>query len=155
MSETFDLRQSIEKVVQIILPLAEKKNLQLHCKIGDDISEMRGDQRRVEQILINILNNAAKYTNYGEINLNCHTDKDSIILSVVDTGIGIKPENLKIIFDAFRQVDSGITRVQEGTGLGLNITNKLVEMMGGSIHVESEWKKGSTFTVILPKIKEQ
>jgi hypothetical protein len=151
MSETFDLRQSIEKVVQIILPLAEKKNLQLHCKIGDDISEMRGDQRRVEQILINILNNAAKYTNYGEINLNCHTDKDSIILSVVDTGIGIKPENLKIIFDAFRQVDSGITRVQEGTGLGLNITNKLVEMMGGSIHVESEWKKGSTFTVILPK----
>jgi signal transduction histidine kinase len=72
----------------------------------------------------------------------------------MDTGIGIKPENLKIIFDAFRQVDSGITRVQEGTGLGLNITKKLMEMMSGSIHVESEWEKGSTFTVIFPKIKE-
>ena len=79
---------------------------------------MRGDQRRVEQILINLLSNAVKFTDEGEINLHCHTDNDSIILSVVDTGIGIKPENLKIIFDAFRQVDSGITRVQEGTGLG-------------------------------------
>jgi PAS domain S-box-containing protein len=154
MSETFDLRKSIEKAVQIILPLAEKKNLQLHYKIGDDISEMRGDQRRVEQILINLLSNAVKYTDHGEINLNCSTDNNSITMSVTDTGIGIKPENLNIIFDAFRQVDSGITRVQEGTGLGLNITNKLVEMMGGSIHVESEWEKGSTFTVIFPKIKE-
>jgi hypothetical protein len=155
MSENFDLRKSIEKAVQIVLPLADKKNLQIHANIGDNVSEMRGDQRRVEQILINLLNNAVKFTNYGEINLHCHTDKDSITLSVVDTGIGIKPENLNIIFDAFRQVDSGITRVQEGTGLGLNITHKLVEMMGGSIHVESEWKKGSTFTVILPKTKEQ
>jgi hypothetical protein len=116
---------------------------------------MHGDQRRVEQILINLLNNAVKYTDNGEINLNCHTDNNSITLSVVDTGIGIEPENMSIIFDAFRQVDTGITRVQEGTGLGLNITKKLVEMMGGSIHVKSEWGKGSTFTVILPKIKEQ
>lgn len=151
MSETFDLRKSIEKAVQIILPLAEKKNLQLHFKIRDDVSEMRGDQRRVEQILINLLSNAVKFTEEGEINLRCHTDNNSIILSAVDTGIGIKPENLNIIFDAFRQVDTGITRVQEGTGLGLNITKKLVEMMGGSIHVESVWGKGSIFTVILPK----
>jgi PAS domain S-box-containing protein len=153
-SENFDLRKSIEKAVQIILPLAEKKNLQLHFKIGDDISEMRGDQRRVEQILINLLSNAVKFTDEGAINLHCHKDNNSIILSVADTGIGIKPENLNIIFDAFRQVDSGITRVQEGTGLGLNITKKLVEMMGGYIHVESKWGKGSTFTVIFPKIKE-
>ena len=73
---------------------------------------------------------------------------------MTDTGIGIKPENLHIIFDAFRQVDSGITRVQEGTGLGLYITKKLVEMMGGSIHVESEPGKGSTFTITLPKTKD-
>jgi len=73
-------------------------------------------------------------------------------LSVTDTGIGIKPENLNIIFDAFRQVNSGITRVQEGTGLGLNITKKLVEMMGGSIHMASKLEEGSAFTVTLPKI---
>jgi PAS domain S-box-containing protein len=152
MSETLDLRKSIEKAAQIVLPLAEKKHLRLNYKIGDNISEISGDKRRVEQIMINLLSNAVKFTDKGEINLHCHTDKDSITLSVEDKGIGIKPENINIIFDAFRQVDSGIKRVQEGTGLGLNITKKLVEMMDGSIHVESEWGKGSTFTVILPKI---
>jgi signal transduction histidine kinase len=151
MSEMFGLRKSIEKAVQIILPLAYKKNLRLHFKIGDDVSEMSGDQRRVEQIMINLLSNAVKFTDNGEIIFSCDAGKDSITLSVEDTGIGIKPENLSMIFDAFRQVDTGIARVQEGTGLGLNITKKLVEMMGGSIHVESEMGKGSTFTVILPK----
>ena len=154
MSENFDLRKSIEKSVQIISPLANKKDIRLHYKIEDNIFEMRGDQRRVEQIIINLLSNAVKFTDHGEINLNCFADNDSITLSVQDTGIGIKPENINIIFDAFRQVDTGIARVQEGTGLGLNITKKLVEMMGGSIHVQSEPGKGSIFTVILPKIKE-
>ena len=82
MSEIFDLRKSIEKTVQIVSPLAEKKNLRLHFKIGDDVSEMCGDQRRVEQIIINLLSNAVKFTDKGEINLNCHTDNDSITLSV-------------------------------------------------------------------------
>ncbi|MFZ2397191.1 MAG: PAS domain S-box protein [Smithella sp.] len=152
MSEIFDLRKSIEKTLQIVSPLAEKKNLRLYSKIGDNISEIRGDQRRVEQIIINLLSNAVKFTGRGEIKLDCHADDESITLSVTDTGIGIKPENLNIIFDAFRQVNSGITRVQEGTGLGLNITKKLVEMMGGSIHMASKLEEGSAFTVTLPKI---
>ncbi|PKN38453.1 MAG: sensor histidine kinase [Deltaproteobacteria bacterium HGW-Deltaproteobacteria-2] len=151
-SETFDLRKSIDKALQIVSPLAEKKNLRLYSRIGDNISEIRGDQRRVEQIIINLLNNAVKFTDRGEIKLDCHADDKAITLSVTDTGIGIKPENLNIIFDAFRQVDCGITRVQEGTGLGLNITKKLVEMMGGSIHVASKLEEGSAFTVTLPKI---
>lgn len=156
MSEVFNLRKSIEKVVEIVMPLAGKKSIRLYSTIGDDISEIHGDQRRVEQIIINLLSNAVKFTDHGEINLHCHSGNDSIIISVADTGIGMKPENLDIIFDAFRQVDTGIARVQEGTGLGLNITKKLVEMMGGSIRVESEWGKGSAFTVILPKTgKEQ
>jgi signal transduction histidine kinase len=154
MSENFELRKSIEKAVQIILPLADKKNLLLKYAIGDNISEMRGDQRRFEQIIINLLSNAVKFTDHGEINLNCFADNDSITLSVQDTGIGIKLEDINMIFDAFRQVDTGIARAQEGTGLGLNITKKLVEMMGGSIHVQSESGKGSTFTIILPIIKE-
>lgn len=151
MSEIFDLRKSIEKTVQIMLPLAEKKNLRLNFKIGKEISELRGDQRRTEQIIINLLSNAVKFTDHGEINLNCYSDNNTIILSVEDTGIGIKPENLQIIFDAFRQVDMGIARTQEGTGLGLNLSKKLVEMMAGSIYVKSEWGKGSTFTIRLPK----
>jgi len=155
MSENFDLRGSIEKTVQIISPLADKKNILLHSRIEDNISDMRGDQRRVEQIILNLLSNAVKFTDHGEIRLNCHLDNGLVTLSVEDTGIGIKPENINIIFEAFRQVDAGTARTQEGTGLGLNITKKLIEMMGGSIHVKSEWEKGSTFTVILPVTKEQ
>ncbi|PKN53169.1 MAG: sensor histidine kinase [Deltaproteobacteria bacterium HGW-Deltaproteobacteria-13] len=150
MAEPFDLRQSIEKTVQIMLPLARKKNLDLGFRIADRISEVNGDQRRVEQIILNLLSNAVKFTERGEITLDCSADNDWITLSVTDTGIGIGPENIPIIFEAFRQVDSGIARVQEGTGLGLNITKKLVEMMGGSIHVESEFGKGSYFTIKLP-----
>ena len=155
LSENFDLRGSIEKTVKIISPLADKKNILLHSRIEDNISDMRGDQRRVEQIILNLLSNAVKFTDHGEIHLNCYLDNGFVTLSVEDTGIGIKPENINIIFEAFRQVDAGTARTQEGTGLGLNITKKLIEMMGGSIHVISEWEKGSTFTVILPITKER
>jgi len=154
-SENFDFKESIEKTVKIISPLADKKNIILRSTIEDNISDMRGDQRRVEQIILNLLSNAVKFTNRGEIHLNCHLDNGLVTLSVEDTGIGIKPENINIIFEAFRQVDAGTARTQEGTGLGLNITKKLIEMMGGSIHVKSEWGKGSTFTVILPVTKEK
>ena len=153
LSGTFSLQQSIEKVVQIVAPLADKKGLRLHFKIGDEIGEMQGDRRRVEQVIINLLTNAVKFTEQGEINLSCSTDTVSVILTVTDTGIGIKAEDIEIIFNPFRQVDTGIARVQEGTGLGLSITQKLVGMMGGAIRVESEWGKGSTFTVILPRNK--
>src|SRR5208283_2411818 len=137
MSENFDLRGSIEKTVQIISPLADKKNILLHSRIEDNISDMRGDQRRVEQIILNLLSNAVKFTDHGEIRLNCHLDNGLVTLSVEDTGIGIKPENINIIFEAFRQVDAGTARTQEGTGLGLNVTKKLIEMIGGSIYVKS------------------
>jgi len=150
MSDNFDLRKSIEKTAQIIKPLAEKKNLRLNIKIGDEISDFYGDQRRVEQIVLNLLSNAVKFTESGEINLNGRADNHCITLSVEDTGMGIKPENIAIIFKAFRQVDTGLARVQEGTGLGLNITKKLVEMMDGSVDVKSEYGKGSKFTVNLP-----
>ena len=150
-SESFDLRRSIEKSVQIVSPMANKKNLQISCNIMEDISEISGDQRRVEQIMINLLTNAVKFTEKGGISIHCRTDGPAIILSVTDTGIGIKPENQQMIFDAFRQVDAGIQRSQEGTGLGLNITKKLVELMGGSILLESQCGKGSTFIVTLPK----
>jgi len=154
MSDNFNLKESIEKTIQSVLPLAAKKNVRLYSEISDNVSEFHGDRRRIEQIMINLLSNAIKFTNKGEICLRCFSDNASIVLCVQDTGIGISEENIDIIFDAFRQVDTGITRVQEGTGLGLNITKKLVEKMGGSIRVKSEMGKGSTFTVMLPKGKE-
>ena len=155
MFDNFDLRNAIEKTVQSVSLLAARKNIRLSCDISGDVSTFYGDQRRIEQIIINLLGNAIKFTDKGDIRLRCHSDDNTIVLSVEDTGIGIKQDNMDLIFEAFRQIDTGIARVQEGTGLGLNITKKLAEKMGGSIRVKSEWGKGSTFTVILPKRKEE
>lgn len=155
MSDNFNLKESIENTMKIVSPLAAKKNVRLYSETSDNISEFHGDKRRIEQIMINLLGNAIKFTDTGDIRLRCHSDDNAIVLSVEDTGIGIKQDNMDLIFETFRQIDTGIARVQEGSGLGLNITKKLVEKMGGSIRVKSEWGKGSTFTVILPKRKEE
>lgn len=155
MSDNFNLKESIENTMKIVSPLAAKKNVRLYSETSDNISEFHGDKRRIEQIMINLLGNAIKFTDTGDIRLRCHSDDNAIVLSVEDTGIGIKQDNMDLIFETFRQIDTGIARVQEGSGLGLNITKKLVEKMGGSIRVKSEWGKDSTFTVILPKRKEE
>jgi len=147
---TFDLRRSLDKVVNLVLPMAEKKGLPIYLHMTDPINEFTGDQRRVEQILINLLNNAIKFTEMGEIRVSCSLYDSKVILLVSDTGIGIKPEDIETIFKPFRQIDAGLSRKYEGTGLGLSITRKLANMMGGEIQVKSEEGVGSTFSVILP-----
>ena len=147
---TFELRRSLDKVVHLVSPMAEKKGLPIYLHITDAIDKFTGDQRRVEQILINLLNNAIKFTEMGEIRVDCSLHDSKVILSVSDTGIGIKPEDIETIFKPFRQIDTGLSRKYEGTGLGLSITRKLVSMMGGEIHVKSQEGVGSTFSVILP-----
>ncbi len=146
----FDLRGSLDKVVHLVSPMAEKKGLPIYLQITDTIDKFTGDQRRIEQILINLLNNAIKFTEMGEIRVSCSLHDSKIILSVSDTGIGIKPEDIETIFKPFRQIDTGLSRKYEGTGLGLSITKKLVNMMGGEIDVKSKEGVGSTFSVILP-----
>ena len=164
--ERFDLRASIAKVSGIVAPLAEKKGLELHAHISDDLGQAVGDQRRMEQILLNLLNNAIKFTDRGKIELTAKLvpgGKTSgrraapldIELSVSDTGMGIKTEDQTILFEPFRQIDSGLTRSHEGTGLGLSICKKLLDMMGGTIHVQSQWGRGSTFTIHLPQPAER
>jgi signal transduction histidine kinase len=148
--DTFDLRKSLDKVVNLVSPMAEKKGLPIYLQITDTIDKFTGDQRRVEQILINLLNNAIKFTEMGEIRVSCSLHDSKVILSVSDTGIGIKPEDIETIFKPFRQIDTGLSRKYEGTGLGLSITRKLVTMMGGEIQVKSKEGVGSTFSVILP-----
>jgi len=148
--DPFDLRGSLDKVVHLVSPMAEKKGLPIYLQITDIIDKFTGDQRRIEQILINLLNNAIKFTEMGEIRVSCSLHDSKLILSVSDTGIGIKPEDIETIFKPFRQIDTGLSRKYEGTGLGLSITRKLVAMMGGEIHVKSKEGVGSTFSVILP-----
>ena len=146
----FDLRGSLKKVVNLVFPMAEKKGLPIHLHMTGTLDKFMGDQRRIEQIVINLLNNAIKFTEKGEIRVSCSLQDSKVILSVGDSGIGIKPEDVETIFKPFRQIDTGLSRKYEGTGLGLSITRKLVDMMGGEIQVKSQEGAGSTFSVILP-----
>jgi len=144
------MRQAIEEVVRTVAPLAEKKGLALLAEVGPEVDQIVSDRRRVEQILINLVNNAVKFTEKGEMRVECQVSDDRLVTRVVDTGMGIKPEDMGKLFESFRQIDSGLTRRHEGTGLGLSICKRLVEMLGGETWVESEWGVGSTFTFTLP-----
>jgi signal transduction histidine kinase len=104
----------------------------------------------VEQVLINVLNNAIKFTERGRVTLSAGTESGRVRLRVTDTGIGIKPQDLATLFQPFRQIDTGLSRQHEGTGLGLAICRRLVTLMGGDITASSEWTRGSEFTVTLP-----
>ena len=148
--EEVDLRQIIEKVEQSTRPLADSKELELYCEIASEISTIPGDSRRIEQILLNLLSNAIKFTEKGSVKIVCESDDGNVMIKVIDTGIGIKTEDTGIIFETFRQIDSGISRKYDGTGLGLPISKKLAELMGGKIRVTSIWGSGSTFSFSLP-----
>ena len=147
---SFYLTASIEKMVKLVSPLAEKKGLDLKMDVARDIGTVTTDQRRLEQIILNLLNNAVKFTEKGHVTVLCHAENGRYCLSVSDSGIGIQAEQLKNIFQPFHQIDTGLARKYEGTGLGLSICKKLVEMMGGDIAVESRWGQGSTFTIRFP-----
>jgi len=160
-SAPFDLRASIERALATVKPLADGKSLGLSSTLHPDLGEMVGDQRRVDQILLNLLNNAIKFTDRGKVTLSAELVADfqpspeapkqpTVRISVSDTGIGIKPADLGSLFQPFRQIDSGLTRQHEGTGLGLAICRRLTHLMGGQISATSEWTQGSTFTLILP-----
>ena len=146
----FDIRQSIHKAMNIVTPLADAKALPIQATVADEVSSFTGDQKRVEQIMINLLSNAIKFTEKGRVSLSCMIENGCLLLSVSDTGIGIRPEDQEKVFRPFQQVDTGLTRKYEGTGLGLPIVKKLAQQMGGEITVRSELDVGSVFTVALP-----
>lgn len=164
-AEPFDLRSSVERVVASVKPLADKKELPVTITLPTELGQMVNDRRRVEQVLINLLNNAIKFTDRGSVSLAIeHTVYPSagsatpaipaLKFTVKDTGIGIKETDLALLFQPFRQIDTGLSRLHEGTGLGLAICRRLTVLMGGDISAKSEWQKGSEFTVILPLNKE-
>ena len=148
--EPFDLQASIVKVAGIIKPQAEKKGLSLSVQLAPEIGGWMSDARRVEQVLLNLLNNAVKFTEHGAVTLTAEIAAGTLRISVADTGIGIQPEDLSQLFQPFRQVDTGLSRQHEGTGLGLAICRRLAQLLGGEIHAASDWGKGSVFTLILP-----
>jgi len=114
------------------------------------VAQITSDRRRVEQILLNLLSNAIKFTDHGGVTLAAARVAAGIRIAVSDTGAGIKSEDLNKLFQPFRQLDTGLSRQHEGTGLGLAICKRLVERLGGTISVTSEWGAGSTFQFVLP-----
>jgi PAS domain S-box-containing protein len=153
----FNLRDCLEETLKTLAPRADEKGLELLCEVASDVPEMaRGDSSRLRQVLINLIGNAIKFTREGEIALKVQTEtrggKDGIFhFTVSDTGIGIPPEKLEMIFDPFNQADASTTRKFGGTGLGLTISSRLIRMMGGEIWVNSEVGQGTQmhFTVRL------
>lgn len=127
-----------------------KKNLNIELFISENVNGICSDERRVGQIFLNLLNNAIKFTDKGNIKVICEKIDKNIVTKVIDTGIGIKKEDLSRLFKPFSQIDTGLTRNHEGTGLGLSICKKLTEKLGGTISVESEPGIGSSFIVTLP-----
>ncbi len=117
-SEPFDLRESVLKMERTVRPLAEKKGLTLTTEIGADVGLITSDQRRVEQVLLNLLSNAIKYTEQGKVTVDCRVRDGFVRTAVADTGIGIARDDLPKLFRPFHQVESGLTRRYEGTGLG-------------------------------------
>ena len=149
-SEPFDMPEAVEKVAHTLGPVAEEKGLALVVDIAPEVGRIVSDRRRVEQILINLVNNAVKFTEKGEVRITSRISDGWVVMRVADTGIGIKAEDMGELFQTFRQIDTGLSRQHEGTGLGLSIGKKLVEMLGGEIRAESEWGVGSAFTFTLP-----
>ncbi len=153
MPETFRLAEVIESAIAMITPLATSKNLKLLTpNVPPPDFEIYSDRNKVKQILINLLNNAVKFAETGQIEINTSfpPEGDEIEISVSDTGIGIKEEALNFIFDEFRQAEGTVVRDRGGVGLGLSISKKLVELLKGKIRVESEYGVGSRFTFSLP-----
>ena len=148
--EPFEIRPLLEKVARTVRPMAERKSLTFGLNIDPGVGRVCADSRRVEQVLLNLLSNALKFTDKGEMKISCILQGAYVMVSVTDTGIGIRPEDIDKLFRPFTQIHDDLARPYEGTGLGLSISKRLVMMMGGTITVESEWKKGSTFSFILP-----
>ncbi|HSW05012.1 sensor histidine kinase [Aquabacterium sp.] len=149
--EAFDLAEVLAEVCQTLQPAAQAKQLLLHDDIAPGALGMRGDRRKVYQVLLNLAHNGVKFTDHGEVVLRAHREGGEMRITVADTGIGIPFEQQPLLFEAFRQLDGSLSRRREGTGLGLYFSRRLVGLMGGSITVDSTPGRGSVFSVTLPQ----
>jgi PAS domain S-box-containing protein len=155
-TEPVDLRECVESALEIVAPRAWEKRIELGCLIDEDApAGIVGDGARLRQVLLNLLSNAVKFTERGEVVVHVDAEPTGastyrIEFAVRDTGIGIPPDRMNRLFASFSQVDASTTRRYGGTGLGLAISKRLVDLMGGTMWVESEEGVGSTFHIDLP-----
>jgi signal transduction histidine kinase len=153
----FEIDKLLIELEEWVQPLVRKNSNTLTVEAEEELGTMRADRTRVRQVLLNLLSNAAKFTQSGAIRLQVHRQsaagRDEIVFRVSDTGVGMKPEDVRKLFrESFFQADSSSTRKHEGTGLGLVICHKLCKLMGGDVTVQSTLGAGTTFTVRLPAV---
>ena len=157
LPETFPVRSAIESICQVMRGMSARKSISFAVEIDPDVTAIETDQAKFKQILYNLLSNAVKFSpNESVVSIHARRidatedHPESVSIGVTDPGIGIAPENLTLIFEEFRQVDGTLNRQYGGTGLGLSLVRKFVELQGGTLTVSSEIGKGSTFTFTLP-----
>jgi signal transduction histidine kinase/CheY-like chemotaxis protein/ligand-binding sensor domain-containing protein len=149
--ETFPLRGAIESVCQVMKGLSGKKNVTFEVDVAEGVENIESDHAKFKQILYNLLSNAVKFSKSGAtVTIRARRDGEHVAVSVIDRGIGIAPEHQAVIFDEFRQVDTTTSRTYGGTGLGLSLVKKFVELQRGSVSVTSTPGEGSEFTFTLP-----
>jgi signal transduction histidine kinase len=148
---TFDLPGALSNALTLLRERAQRHGIALSLDVDPSLGDISADERKLKQIVINLLTNAVKFTpDGGSVDLIARREPGRVVIAVRDTGIGIAPQDQAAVFEAFRQVGSDYTRKQEGTGLGLALTRRFVELHGGTIRVESGPGKGSTFTFDIP-----
>jgi PAS domain S-box-containing protein len=150
-----NVKELIDSLIVSMKPLTKGKSLKLQASKIDDSIVIRGDYSKVRRVFLNIVSNAIKFTKKGSIRISCRQTQNQVLVAVTDTGIGIRQSEKDIIFEKFRQIDYSSRREYDGIGLGLSIVKELVEMHHGEIKIDSQYGKGSTFTVIFPALKEQ
>ncbi|UCD88605.1 MAG: GAF domain-containing protein [Desulfobacterales bacterium] len=146
----YSLGELVQTVSASVEALASEKNLELRVNVPADLTIGKGDEQRIAQVLLNLLGNAIKFTEEGDVRVEVVVSNQTFLVSVSDTGLGLSEADQKRIFEEFQQVDGSSTRIKGGTGLGLAIAKRIVEMHGGRIWVESTLGKGSTFWFTLP-----
>jgi signal transduction histidine kinase len=146
----FDLPTAIDNALTLVRERATRRGITLGRAIADHLGTIRGDERKVKQVLLNLLSNALKFTpERGRIDVEASLNGGLVEVSVADTGVGIAAEDQGAVFEEFRQVGT-VDKKVEGTGLGLALSRKFIELHGGRIWVKSELGRGSTFTFTLP-----
>ncbi len=148
--EEFTLNDVVKEVEETFAPAVMEKGLELTNDVPEGIA-LVSDRRRVKQVLINMVGNAVKFTDKGRISVGAKiTEDENLEMSVTDTGIGIRDEDMANLFQPFQQIDTSLTKSHEGTGLGLHLTRKLADLLGGNVQAKSEFGKGSAFIFSVP-----
>ncbi len=148
--DDYSMKEVVHTVLTSVESLAAEKNLELKVSVSPEVAQGKGDQQRISQVFLNLVGNAIKFTEAGEVRIEATASNDNFVVSVSDTGRGLSEADQQMIFEEFHQADGSSTRKKGGTGLGLSIAKRIVEMHGGRIWVESTEGKGSTFWFTLP-----